>query len=362
MKKILILSIFPAPYRIDVFELLSKKYDITLFFETNKNESRDSKWFVKNDAVPYYLLSTDEGKKEYQECLKNITDYSMAIAYDFVTVTSFLLQSKCIKKHIPYIINCDGATTINKSFLKTQIKRHFVKHAQMCFAGCQRAKDYFLNYGAKEGNVVVHNFSSIHKNEILEQPIDEKEKNNLRNELKLPDGKIILSVGQFIYRKGYDVLLRAWKDVHRPNTSLYIIGGGPLKPEYEKTIRDNELTGIHIVDYLPKETIYKYMKASDVFILPTRNDIWGLVINEAMSKGMPIITTDQCTAGVELVKNNLNGYIVPINDAEQISSSLNKILQNEEWFKKASNISLQSIQNYTIENIASSHIAIIEQM
>ena len=53
--------------------------------------------------------------------------------------------------------------------------------------------------------------------------------------------------------------------------------------------------------------------------MPTREDIWGLVINEAMAYGLPIITTDNCLAGLELIKNEENGYIIPVNNTELLA-------------------------------------------
>lgn len=56
--------------------------------------------------------------------------------------------------------------------------------------------------------------------------------------------------------------------------------------------------------------------AADIFVHPTREDIWGLVVNEAMAKGLPVITTDRCVAGLELIKNESVGRIVPVENID----------------------------------------------
>ena len=69
---------------------------------------------------------------------------------------------------------------------------------------------------------------------------------------------------------------------------------------------------------------------ADIFVHPTETDVWGLVINEAMAHGLPIITTDGCVAGLELVKNNDNGFIIPVNNIDIIITRKNKDFLNSE--------------------------------
>ena len=81
-----------------------------------------------------------------------------------------------------------------------------------------------------------------------------------------------------------------------------------MKKEYINYISEHQLTNVFFFDFMNKELLFKYYQISDLFVLPTREDIWGLVINEAMANGLPIITTDKCVAGKELI--NDNGYII----------------------------------------------------
>ena len=99
----------------------------------------------------------------------------------------------------------------------------------------------------------------------------EQEKIALRTELGLSNQTTYISIGQFIPRKGFDVLLNAWKEYDNEN-QLLIIGGGDEKEKYENTIRQNKYKNVHLIDYKPKETIFKYYRASDIFILPTKED------------------------------------------------------------------------------------------
>ena len=92
--------------------------------------------------------------------------------------------------------------------------------------------------------------------------------------------------------------------------------------------------------------------------MPTREDIWGLVINEAMACGLPVITTDKCIAGLELVENDKNGFIVPVDSPEITADRIKKCFENDN-LSKFGEQSLKKIQSYTFENMAKRHLEIL---
>ena len=92
------------------------------------------------------------------------------------------------------------------------------------------------------------------------------------------------------------------------------------------------------------------MSISDVFVLPTYTDVWGLVIIEALMCGTPVVTTNQCNAGIEFITEGKNGYIVPIRDSESLSKAIEKALAlNKENVQR---YNVKALGNYTIENSA----------
>ena len=111
-----------------------------------------------------------------------------------------------------------------------------------------------------------------------------------------------------------------------------------------------------------KEELLKYYKASDLFILPTREDIWGLVVNEAMACGLPAITTDKCVAGLELIKDYENGFIVPTERAEILADCIEKVMSDEQLTASMAMASLRKISTYTIETMASQHFNILRKV
>lgn len=88
-------------------------------------------------------------------------------------------------------------------------------------------------------------------------------------------------------------------------------------------------------------------------MLPTREDIWGLVINEAMACGLPVISTDMCLGAIELLDTEC---IVPVDDVSSLKEKIEKFMANEVLREEQGNRNLTYIQQYTYENVIQSHI------
>ena len=135
---------------------------------------------------------------------------------------------------------------------------------------------------------------------------------------------------------------------------LYFVGGEPTK-QYLDIVHQNNIQNVHFIGFTEKEKLKLYYAAADIFVLPTREDIWGLVINEAMAAGLPVITTNRCGAGLELIKNNQNGYLVQVDDVDNLSEKIHVILNNKNLKNKMENNATEVIKNYTVEKMAQWH-------
>lgn len=365
MIKLFIQSIYPAPYRVGVFNQINKSQNIDadVVFENNDGDNRNKAWFEKNIEFKNIILNNKQNMKLYKNKIKNIKKYDFVLAYDYASIKSITLLLKCCFWKIPYIINCDGAI-IKRNFIKDAIKKFFIKRARACFANGKSAKDYFLKYGAKEENIYFHKFSSLYEKEIRQTIIDRQEKLEMRKKMKLPYERLYISVGSFVDEKGFDLLIEAVNKLDRNNKiGFIIIGGGEKEKEYIARVNQYGIENMHFEKFKKKEELIKYYDASDVFVFPTKRDVWGLVVNEAMSRGLPIISTDNCMAAVELVEEGINGNIIKANSTEDLVDIINKYNKMDfSEFEKYGEKSLDKIKEYTIENIAKSHLEVLEKL
>ena len=351
--KVLVISSYPAPYRVGVFEGLSKYYELDTYFSTCKNENRSADWFCKSGDFVFYILDNEETNAMYKKALKNIKKYDFVLAYDPSTKPAMKAITLCRMFGVPYYVNNDGAI-IRKNFIRDTIKKFLYRGAKACFSSGPSATEYFKFYGVPAERIVEHNFTSLTKEDILDAPVSEEKRKELRKELGLQEMTTVITVGQFIHRKGFDILLEAWKQVD-DKAQLLLIGGGDERASYEAFVEKHGLKNVKIIDFMPKEEIFRHYCASDIFVLPTREDIWGLVVNESMAVGLPVITTDNCIAGLQLVENDVNGYIVPVGDANALAEKLLVLVEDEEKCRQISLNNIEKIQDNTIEKIAESH-------
>jgi len=363
--KVLFLLNLPSPYRIDFLDALSASCDLTILFERKFASDRDAQWLAKRSE--HYEMIFLKGIKSGTEnafCPSVLTylkknTYDLIIVGGYSTPTSMLAILWMKLRKIPYILNADGGYIKPDHIIKKTIKRFFISGASGWICTSKTTKAYFIHYGANPNQTYIYPFSSLHEKDILTQLPKRKEKSSAKQALNIVEDKVVLSIGQFIHRKGFDVLLNAWKGMP-DDAGLYIIGDEPTA-EYLNLEQDLHLQNVHFIRFTDKQTLSTYYTASDLFVLPTREDIWGLVIAEAMSFGLPVITTDQCVAGLALV-DETNGAIIPSENVSILHDRIKKALSNRKDLNKLGQNSLNKIAPYTIENMAKAHVQIFNKL
>ena len=360
--RVLFMTNMPSPYRVDFFNELGKYCELTVMFERDRDHSRDTRYkaegfkqfktvFPKGipvgDAEAFCPTSVKLLSKEKFDCI---------IVGDYYSPTGMLAIEYMRLRRIPFILSTDGGMIKENSGLKYRLKRHFIGSAFGWLSTGKMTTEYLVHYGADREKTAIYPFTSLRKSDILTAPLTKEEKKTLRQKLGIKEKKIVISVGQFIYRKGYDVLLNACAGLNE-EIGVYIIGGTPTE-DYLKMKADLHLERVHFVDFMNKQDLVEYYKAADLFVLPTREDIWGLVINEAMAYGLPVVTTDRCVAGAELVENGITGQIVPAEDVDQLRAA---IIENVDYLDSVSQTCLHKIGLYTIEEMAKEHMQYLKE-
>ncbi len=362
--RILFITNIPSPYRVDFFNELGKRAELTVCYERAFASDRDANWIgadLRNYNEIYANVKPLGADKSFGYGIVSVikkNKFDRLIIAGYASPSVMLAIAYCRIKRIPYYIESDGGFFHKDGLFKRKLKQFLLRGAIAQFTTCDEHKKYLLSIGVKENRIFKYRFSSIKDADILQRTLSNEEKSKIRNKLKIQEHKVILSVGQFIHRKGYDVLLEALKDVPS-DVGVYIIGGTATE-EYVSKQKEYKLNNVHFMEFMSKNDLEEWYLASDFFVFPTREDIWGLVINEAMSKGLPIITTNKCIAGLELVKKGSNGYIVESENAYELSKMINTILSSDD-LKRMSMKSLETASNYTIEKMTDDHMFVLKE-
>ena len=355
--KVLLLTNIPAPYMLEYLKELGKKCELTVLFERAKASDRDKKW----DS---YKFENFEGKilkgiafgREMALCfgvLKYLkkNKYDMVIVANPLTPTGIISILKLKRKKIPFCIQSEGGFQGSGKGLKEKFKKYIVGSADFYLSGMGSLEDnYFAMYGGKGKPIYDYPFASTKKEQIKSRPLTKEEKIKIRKELKIDGERVIVSVGQFIPRKGMDVLIKACSNFDK-NVKIIIIGGTPTS-EYLDLVQKCNVQNIEFLPFMDSDKVLKYISCADLFVLATREDIWGLVINEAMTQGVGVITTNRCNSGKKLITNGENGFIVPIEDYETLRSRIDEVLFDDAKLEYMAKKSLEVIKKHNYVDMA----------
>lgn len=210
-------------------------------------------------------------------------------------------------------------------------------------------KKYYRHYGVADGKMfltpyaVDNEFFCNASNKLVGKKENLKQKLGLSTNLPL-----ILYASKLIPRKGAMDLLKAYHLIHdKVDAALVLVGDGVERSVLEAYTKDHNLKNVHFVGFKNQTELPNYFAIGDVFVLPSSDESWGLVINEAMNFGLPIITTDKVGAAPDLVKHEENGFIYPVGDIEKLAEYLSKLLQEPELREKMRRRSLEIIAKWS---------------
>lgn len=358
-QRVLFLCNIPAPYRIDFFNELGKCCALTVVFEARRAAGIRFNW--NEDTAKHFtaiFLSDGEidethvDRRIFSQIPRGRYDRIVATSYGYYTETAALVSLRL--RGIPYDIEIDGGVVrAGENPFKRALKRFLISGATRLFSTGSVADALFLHYGAQERRIVRYPFTSLHARDVLTAVPTQEARRAAKDALGITSERLVLSIGQFIYRKGYDVLLRGCNQLDA-SASVAIIGGTPTD-DYRRIVEENGLTRVRFLPFMEKERLAQWFLAADVFVLPTREDMWGLVVNEALSQALPVVTTDRCNAGVELVIDGETGYLTAIEDGAALMERVNRILRDDVLRRHMAEAAIVRMRAYTIEAMVDVH-------
>ena len=211
MMRVLWLTNIPSPYRVAFFNELGKQCELTVLFEEKAAADRDDSW--KNFNITNFTADFLAGYKVGGGAVicPGVEKYLHKNRYDKIVVTNFsnltgILAIFYMKlRGIPYVVESDGGFAGSSKGPKEKLKTWLLSGAQQCFSTAQEHDKYYRTYGVSQDRIVRYPFSSLQDVDVLPVPVSQQTKQVLREKLNIQEEKCIVSVGQFIHRKGYDI-------------------------------------------------------------------------------------------------------------------------------------------------------------
>lgn len=282
---VLYLTNYPVPYRVEFFNQLADAVDLTVWYESSATDLRDEEWQHSNAIRHCCLTREDASLGKLLRC----RDFDLVVVgcYNEHFGLEAIMRLKMAGRK--YVINVDGEY-FDGPGIKKRIRDLMVKDADGYLIAGEKT-GAALRRLVGEDKVRSYHFSSLCRREV-EQNASERWR----------EGESYLCVGQYAQYKGLDVLVDAFVQI--PDEKLTIIGSSSKTDELRAYIDSVGACNIDVVPFLQKEELGCRYRNCKAFILPSRQECWGLVMNEAASFGAPIIATRGVGAARDFLVGN----------------------------------------------------------
>ncbi len=170
-----------------------------------------------------------------------------------------------------------------------------------------------------------------------------------RKELSLPD-RYFLFAGRLVREKGVFELLSAYAKLDgqlRQQIGLVFVGDGPARRQLEEQARSISPGVIRFAGFAQRRQLAAYYALAEILILPTYTDTWGLVVNEAMACGLPVILSRAAGCAADLIKENWNGLLIPPQDVSSLAAAMENLGSHPEVCLKMGGNGLERIAQYS---------------
>jgi glycosyltransferase involved in cell wall biosynthesis len=325
----------PAFYKINLYNAISKSKKIVVIFLSNSNRDRTDDFYYGNRLFEHYDLGKYGPFKKLIFCLKLLLEKGhnklviggwddpiyWILAFIFprernaVVVESSIYESQV--DGLKGLIKKIFLRRIGTAFVSGELQKELVEHLK--FRGKIR-----MTYGVGVLNVV--------------PPLQYNKKSRVKN---------FLFVGRLSPEKGIVMLVEVFNK--HPAYNLTIVGYGPL----EKTIRSMINNNIKVMGEVANRQLYTIYRRNDILILPSESEPWGLVVEEALSNGVPVIVSDRVGCIRTVVRHKENGLIFRYDSEKELEAAIEFIADIDNYNRIRGNISRIDYQDIMRKQVQS---------
>ena len=272
---------------------------------------------------------------------------------------NFNSHLKCMRyfhKKIPILFRGDSTLLAEHIGPKLLIRTLFLKWVYRyidyaLFVGTNNKK-YFLRHGVKEKQLIFAPHAVDNERFYDDNKKYTKEALAWRETLGIKDADLVfLYAGKLEYKKSPELLITAFKHLADNSAHLIIIGNGPLEKKIKKKYKTTK--NLHFIDFQNQSQMPAVYRLGQILVLPSKGPVetWGLSVNEAMACSRSIIVSNRCGCGIDLVKDNINGFIFRRTNLKALINKMEFFLNNKNRLIEMGNASLEIIKKWSFDKI-----------
>ena len=352
-EKISWLTNLPAPYRLPIWDKMSSRFALEVFFTQKKNNSR--KWKVPeggNWSHNFLNRCTLRlGDREYvinPFGARRVTAESSVLIIGGWENPIYFFSILYARKKGLKVIEFYESTQESHRFAGKFVRLLKYRVLNLC--------DFVVTAGSASTKAVLATGIKAEKIVELFNPVDVTffHELSVRFPSQVSEGHRFLLVGQLIGRKNIPAAISAFSRIADPSDTFTIVGEGPLRGLIQEQIKSLNLESqVSMVGYQSQEDVAMLYASSQTLVMPSTNEVWGLVANEALASGMHAIVSD--VSGVREFIDGMQGAYICGVTVESIASQMQK--SKSEWNGRIAN---PEIMEYTPERFADSIVELID--
>lgn len=354
--KVLYLTNIHNPYRDAFFEKLGQRCDLTVVFEKREDAARDKSWFENarvNNYKEIFLPERENGyvSRTMLNLIKN-GNYSAVVVGCYNTPRQIAAIEYMRHHKIPYIVNSDGAVYDSGSAIKRHLRCHVLNGANAYLVAGKSSIPGLRRFVGRSARIVSYPLAS------LDFALVQK----LTSSCPQRDPNLVLIVGQFEEYKGLDVALKAIKNLDR-GLKFRFVGAGQKACQLESAVADNGLCNVEVIPFIDTDKLFEEYLRAGLFVLPSRQECWGLVVNEAAACGCPIVGTWGSGAAVEFLSHDYPQFLAEPDDSCSLAMTIDAFLKRPKDEKDTYSQFLRDKASlFTVEAMVEAHLALLSEV
>jgi len=376
-RRLVIVTEIISPYRIPLFNALAQNPDVDLHvIFLGDTDPKLRQWQVYKQEINFSYQVLPSWRKR-------IGKYNALL--------NFGIQ-KALEQSAPEVVLCGGYSYIaswqalrwarrnrvrfllwSESNLQDMrrryrfvefLKKQFLKRSDGFVVPGRSALEYLRAQGIGESRISIA--PNAVDNDLFAKAAESARRNALalRRELALPD-RYFLFVGRLVREKGIFELLSAYSNLSeqlRREIGFVFVGDGEARQELQSFGSSISPGNVRFVGFVQREQLGAYYGLAAALVLPTYTDTWGMVVNEAMACGLPVIVSRAAGCAADLVHENRNGLLVTTRDVHSLETAIGTLAQRRDLCEAMGACSAQHIQSYSPEEWSASIARTIQKV
>lgn len=363
-QRLVILTEIISPYRIPLFNALARRTDVDLhvIFLAETDPSL-RQWRIYKDEIEFSYQVLPSWRKRvgrYNWLLNRGVGSALSAAdpdvilcggYSYIASWQALVWARI--HSVPLFLWSESNLQDVRSGqpLVEFLKKEFLTRCSGFVVPGKSAREYLISQKIKDS--LIFTAPNAVDNDLFAGAAAGSRQNaaRLRKELNLPD-RYFLFVGRFVPEKGAFDLLSAYAKLDaqvRSEVGLVFVGDGVSRRQMEEQASSISPGAIRLAGFAQREQLAAYYGLAEALILPTYTDPWGLVVNEAMACGLPVIVSRVAGCAADLVRDNWNGWLISPRDIQSFAAVLDRLATQPDLRATMGANSTEHIAQYSAE-------------